>query len=99
MRLGFVRPRGPRLAFVLCGLFLIHQNATFAAAAPNRQTDLVETSQGTLKIRPLFHGSVTLDFGGKIIQIDPWSQAERKSLLPAPSRGGCLRSVSSIRRL
>ena len=61
---------------VLCPLFLIHQRATFAAAAPNRQTDLVETSQGALKITPLFHGSVMLDFGGKIIHIDPWSQAD-----------------------
>ena len=29
-------------------------------AAPNRQTDLVETSQGALKITPLFDGSATL---------------------------------------
>jgi len=76
MRLGFTRQKGPGMALVLCSLFLIHQDAAFAAAAPNRQTDLVETSQGTLKITPLFHGSVMLEFGGKIIHIDPWSQAD-----------------------
>jgi hypothetical protein len=76
MRLGVTRQSGPGMGLVLCGLFLIHHNAAFAAAAPNRQTDLVETSQGALKITPLFHGSVMLDFGGKIIHIDPWSQAD-----------------------
>jgi L-ascorbate metabolism protein UlaG (beta-lactamase superfamily) len=50
--------------------------AAFAAAVPNRQTDLVETTQGALKITPLYHGSVMLDFGGKIIHVDPWSQAD-----------------------
>jgi L-ascorbate metabolism protein UlaG (beta-lactamase superfamily) len=76
MRLSVTRQKGPGMAIVLCGLFFINQVAAFAAATPNRQTDLVETSQGTLKITPLFHGSVMLDFGGKIIHIDPWSQAD-----------------------
>jgi L-ascorbate metabolism protein UlaG (beta-lactamase superfamily) len=58
------------------GLFLLVHAVAFAAAAPNRQTDLVETTQGALKITPLYHGSVMLDFGGKIIHVDPWSQAD-----------------------
>ena len=73
MRLGVTLQRGPGMALVLCGQFLIHQDAAFAAAAPNRQTDLVETSQGALKITPLFHGSVMLEFRGKIIHM---SQAD-----------------------
>jgi L-ascorbate metabolism protein UlaG (beta-lactamase superfamily) len=76
MRLNVTRQKGPGMAIVLCELFFINQVAAFAAAIPNRQTDLVETSQGALKITPLFHGSVMLDFGGKIIHIDPWSQAD-----------------------
>ena len=60
----------------LSGLFLIVPAVAFAAAAPNGQTDLVETTQGALKITPLYHGSVMLDFGGKIIHVDPWSQAD-----------------------
>jgi L-ascorbate metabolism protein UlaG (beta-lactamase superfamily) len=76
MRLSVTRQKGPGMAIVLCGLFFINQVAALAAAPPNRQTDLVETSQGALKITPLFHGSVMLEFGGKIIHIDPWSQAD-----------------------
>ena len=48
----------------------------FGAATPNHQTDTVETSKGPLKITPLFHGSVMLEFDGKVIHIDPWSQAD-----------------------
>lgn len=44
----------------------------FAAVAPNRQTDTVETSRGPLRLTPLYHGSVMLEFNGKIIYVDPW---------------------------
>ena len=50
--------------------------SAFGAATPNHQADIVETSKGPLKITPLFHGSVMLEFDGKIIHIDPWSQAD-----------------------
>ncbi len=48
----------------------------FAAVAPNRQTDMVETSRGPLRLTPLYHGSVMLEFNGKIIYVDPWGQAD-----------------------
>lgn len=54
-----------------------------APAAPNAQTDVFQTAQGELKVRPLFHGSVMLEFAGKTIQIDPWSAADYGSLPPA----------------
>jgi L-ascorbate metabolism protein UlaG (beta-lactamase superfamily) len=76
MRLSVTRQKGPGMAIVLCGFFFLNHTAALAAAAPNRQTDLVETTKGALKITPLYHGSVMLDFGGKIIHIDPWSQAD-----------------------
>ena len=47
-----------------------------AAAMPNRQTDVVETKAGALRVTPLYHGSVMLEFGGKVIHVDPWSQAD-----------------------
>jgi len=47
-----------------------------AAAAPNRQADTLETPAGPLRITPLYHGSVMLEFGGKVIHVDPWSQAD-----------------------
>src|SRR6202521_847501 len=50
--------------------------AAFGAVTPNHQSDVVQTSQGPLKLTPLYHGSVMLEFGGKIIHVDPWSQAD-----------------------
>jgi len=55
-------------------------SVTFGAVAPNRQADVVETSKGPLKITPLYHGSVMLEFGGKIIHVDPWGQADYSGL-------------------
>ena len=56
-------------------LFALTLTLAFAAATPSKQADVVETSKGPLKITPLYHGSVMLEFGGKIIHVDPWSQA------------------------
>jgi len=50
------------------------------AATPNRQTDTVKTSRGDLRLTPLYHGSVMLEFGGKVIHVDPWSQADYTGL-------------------
>jgi len=54
-----------------------------AAAAPNRQSDVIATSAGALRITPLYHGSVMLEFGGKVIHVDPWSQADYEGIPPA----------------
>ncbi len=62
-------------ALVVCGFAV-----AFGAVAPNRQADVVETSKGPLKITPLYHGSVMLEFGGKIIDVDPWGQADYSGL-------------------
>jgi len=79
MRLNVTRPKDLGMAIVLYALFLLNSAAALAAAAPDGQTDLLETSEGALKITRLFHGSVMLDFG-KIIHIDPWSQADYTGL-------------------
>ncbi len=60
------------LILFLCAL----APGAFGAVTPNHQSDVVQTSQGPLKITPLYHGSVMLEFGGKIIHVDPWSQAD-----------------------
>lgn len=53
------------------------------AATPNHQSDIVKTSGGDLRLTPLYHGSVMLEFGGKVIHVDPWSQADYTGLPPA----------------
>jgi L-ascorbate metabolism protein UlaG (beta-lactamase superfamily) len=47
-----------------------------AAVSP----DTVSTSQGPLKITPIKHASVMLEFGGKVIHVDPWSQGDYAGL-------------------
>jgi L-ascorbate metabolism protein UlaG (beta-lactamase superfamily) len=63
-------------AITVSVLLLTSLPLAFAAAAPNHQADVVETSKGPLRITPLFHGSVMLEFDGKVIHVDPWSQAD-----------------------
>jgi L-ascorbate metabolism protein UlaG (beta-lactamase superfamily) len=46
------------------------------ADSSNAQVDVIKTSGGELRVRPLYHGSVMLEFGGKIIHVDPWSQGD-----------------------
>ncbi len=50
------------------------------AVAPNKQSDTIQTSKGPLKITPLYHGSVMLEFNGKIIHVDPWGNADYTGL-------------------
>src|ERR1700688_2784439 len=59
-----------------CLLLLTGVSFAFGAAIPNHQADVVETSKGPLKITPLYHGSVMLEFDRKIIHVDPWVQAD-----------------------
>jgi L-ascorbate metabolism protein UlaG (beta-lactamase superfamily) len=46
------------------------------ADSSNQQVDVLQTRTGDLRIRPLYHGSVVLEFGGKVIHVDPWSQGD-----------------------
>ena len=64
------------LPIAFCGFFLLHISVAHGAATPNKQTDVLQTSKGPVRITPLYHGSVMLEFGGKVIHIDPWSQAD-----------------------
>jgi L-ascorbate metabolism protein UlaG (beta-lactamase superfamily) len=59
------------LAFSLLALPVLLQ-----ATNSNRQADVIQTSQGELRLTPLYHGSVMLEWGGKVIHIDPWSQGD-----------------------
>jgi L-ascorbate metabolism protein UlaG (beta-lactamase superfamily) len=45
-----------------------------AQVVPRTATE--KTSQGDLKITSIAHGSVMFEFGGKVIYVDPWSQAD-----------------------
>ena len=73
--------------YILCAgllaVLLLVSPAHFRAATSNRQTDAIQTSRGELRLTPLYHGSVMLEFGGKVIHVDPWSQGDFTGLPPA----------------
>jgi L-ascorbate metabolism protein UlaG (beta-lactamase superfamily) len=83
LRMTRTKDLGVCAVMAVCGLILINPRTSFAAATPNKQADVVQTVKGPLKITPLYHGSVMLEFGGKIIHIDPWSQADYSGIPPA----------------
>ncbi|MBI1956225.1 MAG: MBL fold metallo-hydrolase [Acidobacteria bacterium] len=58
------------------GLFLLAQTT------PSRQTDTIATSGGDLRITPIQHASLMLEFGGKVIHVDPVGQGADYSGLP-----------------
>ena len=62
-------------SLTLC-IFSLGLPLAFGAATPNKQSDVIETSKGPLRMTPIYHGSLMLEFDGKIIHIDPWSQAD-----------------------
>lgn len=62
-------------ALALAALFSIIP-VLLRADSSNAQVDVLKTSRGELRIRPLYHGSVMLEFDGKVIHIDPWSQGD-----------------------
>ena len=58
---------------------------TFALVASSANllagsTDSVRTAEGVLKITPVTHGSLMLEFKGKVIHIDPWSRGDYTGL-------------------
>jgi len=57
-------------------ILLVGAMSLVAAVTP----DTVSTSQGMLKITPIKHASVMLEFGGKVIHVDPWSQGDYTGL-------------------
>ena len=43
-------------------------------AQPQRPVEQFQTSAGPVKITPIRHASMMIQAGGKVIQVDPWSQ-------------------------
>lgn len=51
-----------------------------AQSSPQRSSDVVQTSGGDLRITPISHASLMLEFAGKIIHVDPVSQGNYTGL-------------------
>jgi L-ascorbate metabolism protein UlaG (beta-lactamase superfamily) len=60
------------------GLFLL--SAIFAFAQSPRPADTFNTKAGPVKITVVRHASLMIEAGGKVIQVDPWSQGNYDGL-------------------
>ncbi len=69
-------------AALLVAILLVTPNHVRANTS-NHQADVIQTSRGELRIMPVYHGSVMLEFGGKVIHVDPWSQGDFTGFPPA----------------
>ncbi|KRA95601.1 hypothetical protein ASD83_18295 [Devosia sp. Root685] len=56
-----------------------------AQAQELAMADTITTSEGDLVIRPVDHASLVLEWGGKVIYVDPVGGAARYEGLPAPT--------------
>ncbi|MEE8257260.1 MAG: MBL fold metallo-hydrolase [Acidobacteriota bacterium] len=75
MRTG---PRG--LTFVWAALVLASSFLLTAEATPPRGADTIKSSGGDILITPVRHGSVMIQYGGKVFHVDPWSQGDYSEL-------------------
>ncbi len=52
-------------------------------ALPAQPGDRIPAAGGDIEITPINHASVQLEYGGKVIQVDPWSQGDYSHAKPA----------------
>jgi L-ascorbate metabolism protein UlaG (beta-lactamase superfamily) len=71
------------LGKVVCALVLFAPAVTWLAAQedPGRKTDTLATSSGNVKITPIRHASLMLEWNGIVIDVDPWGM-EHYAALP-----------------
>ena len=71
------------LSAALVTILVVVPSAGLRADSSNHQADVIQTSRGELRITPIYHGSVMLEFGGKVIHVDPWSKGDFAGFPPA----------------
>ena len=69
------------LSAIVPAVMLLPAFSGFCAAA-DLQADVFQTSQGPLRVTPIFHASVMLEFDGKVMYVDP-SRGDFTGLPPA----------------
>jgi L-ascorbate metabolism protein UlaG (beta-lactamase superfamily) len=50
------------------------------AESPAHETDTIQTSAGNLRITPVHHASLMIEFAGKVFHVDPTSQGDYSGL-------------------
>ena len=74
---------GSKLPAAVIAFLLLAPCGLLRADSSNHQSDVVHTSRGDLRITPIYHGSVMLEFEGKVIHVDPWSKGDFTGFPPA----------------
>ncbi|MBI2815577.1 MAG: MBL fold metallo-hydrolase [Acidobacteria bacterium] len=65
----------------MIGMVLLLLSVSSLAQAPSSSSsDVITTSQGELRITPINHASLMIEFGGKIIHVDPESRGNYTGL-------------------
>jgi L-ascorbate metabolism protein UlaG (beta-lactamase superfamily) len=54
-----------------------------ALAVTLSASDRIPANGGDIEVTPIVHASVQLEFGGKVIQVDPWSAVDLSKAKPA----------------
>lgn len=68
--------------FLLVGGVLLAFVFGIGLCAEAAKTDMIPTSEGSLKITLIGHGTLMFEYGGKIIHVDPWTKVGNYSSLP-----------------
>jgi L-ascorbate metabolism protein UlaG (beta-lactamase superfamily) len=50
------------------------------AEVPTNEAETIETSMGTLRITPIWHGTLALQINDTVVVVDPWSKAPAERL-------------------
>jgi len=72
-----------RIPAILTSIWVLFSAVSVQAQTPGskpRQADVEKTSGGELRITPVTHASVMLEWAGKVIHVDPWSQGDYAGL-------------------
>lgn len=51
-------------------------SVTLSALPAAGVADIITAAEGDITITPITHGSVQVEYGGKVVQIDPWSRGD-----------------------
>lgn len=70
------------IRIVLTALFFVFFTIKPAAGLEQFEKDVISTSSGDLEINFIGHGSLMLNYGGKIIHVDPFSKLADYTKLP-----------------
>lgn len=89
---------------ILFSMIFYFSLATFSIASAKAQSNIVPGADGPITITPLIHSSVQLEYGGTVVQVDPWDRvglpgAKQADLILITDDVGHHQDVTAIEKL